>query len=148
LAETLTLVDSIRDRSAEDHHSRPARAGCQGRLDPNLMITVTLEGRTIHEALTEHSSDTYPYGLVNAAFEHTARIPHLFVDTAERDHILDLYLIDMPNQTTLHLLLTWWILGRSDRICSLQSRKRVPGLLNPMGLAIPAPSSIHMGRNS
>jgi hypothetical protein len=47
----------------------------------------------------EHSSNTYPYGLVNVAFEYTAHIPHLFMDPAKCDHILDLYLIDLlePN---------------------------------------------------
>jgi hypothetical protein len=44
----------------------------------------------------EHSSNTYPYGLVNATFEYTALIPHLFVDPAKHDHILDLYLLDLP----------------------------------------------------
>jgi hypothetical protein len=43
-----------------------------------------------------HSSNTYPYGLVNAASEYTTRIPHLFMDPTERDHVLDLYLIDLP----------------------------------------------------
>jgi hypothetical protein len=71
---------------------------------------VTLEGRKVcyrpvpvtglrsgdYEALIEHSSNTYPYGLVNMASEYTARIPHLFVDPAERDHVSDLYLIDLP----------------------------------------------------
>jgi hypothetical protein len=33
---------------------------------------------------------------VSVASEYTARIPHLFVDPVERDHILDLYLIDLP----------------------------------------------------
>jgi hypothetical protein len=98
LAETLTLVDSIRDRSAEDRHFRPAWAGRQRHPDPDLVITVTPEGRMIHyrpvpatglrsgdyEALMEHSPNTYPYRLANAASEYTARIPHLFVDPAER----------------------------------------------------------------
>jgi hypothetical protein len=44
----------------------------------------------------EHSPNTYPYGLVNAASEYATRIPHLFVDPAERDHASDLYLIDLP----------------------------------------------------
>jgi hypothetical protein len=44
----------------------------------------------------KHSSNTYPYGLVNAAFEYTARIPQPFVDPAERDHVSDLCLIDLP----------------------------------------------------
>jgi hypothetical protein len=110
LAETLTLVDSIRDRSSEDRHSRPARAGRQRRLDPNLVITATPEWRTVryrpvpvtglrsrdYKALTEHSPNTYPYGLVNTTSEYAARIPHLFVDPAERDHVSDLYLINLP----------------------------------------------------
>jgi hypothetical protein len=44
----------------------------------------------------EHSSNTYLYGLVNAAYEYMAHIPHLFVDLVERDHVLDLYLLDLP----------------------------------------------------
>jgi hypothetical protein len=44
----------------------------------------------------EHSFNTYPYGLVNAASEYTAHIPHLFMDPAERDHVSDLCLIDLP----------------------------------------------------
>jgi hypothetical protein len=71
---------------------------------------VTPEGQTVHyrpipatgmrsgdyEALMEHSSNTYPHGLVNAASEYTARIPHLFVDPTKRDHVLDLYMLDLP----------------------------------------------------
>jgi hypothetical protein len=49
-----------------------------------------------YEALMEHSSNTYPYGLVNTASEYTARIPYLFVDPIERDHILDLCMLDLP----------------------------------------------------
>jgi hypothetical protein len=74
------------------------------------MIMVTLEGWTVryrlvpatglrswdYEALMEHSSNTYTYGLMNTASEYTARIPHLFMDPAERDHVLDLYLLDLP----------------------------------------------------
>jgi hypothetical protein len=80
------------------------------RLDLDLVIMATLEGRTIryrpvpatslrsrdYKALTEHSPNTYPYRLVNVASEYAARIPHLFVDPAERDHISDLYLINLP----------------------------------------------------
>jgi hypothetical protein len=75
------------------------------------MITVTPEGQTVryrlvpatdlrsrdYEALTEHSPNTYPYGMVNAASEYATRIPHLFVDPTEHDHVLDLYLIDLPD---------------------------------------------------
>jgi hypothetical protein len=60
------------------------------------MIIATPEGWTVCEPLTEHSSNTYPYGLVNEASKYAARIPHLFVDPAEHDHILDLCLIDLP----------------------------------------------------
>jgi hypothetical protein len=49
-----------------------------------------------YEALMEHSSNTYRYGLVNATSEYTAPIPHLFMDPIERDHVLDLCLIDLP----------------------------------------------------
>jgi hypothetical protein len=71
---------------------------------------VTLEGRTVryrpvpttslrsgdYKALTEHSPNTYPYGLVNATSEYAGRIPHLFVDPAECDHVSNLCLIDLP----------------------------------------------------
>jgi hypothetical protein len=74
------------------------------------MIVVTPEGQTVHyrlvsatgprsgdyKALMEHSPNTYPYGLVNAASEYAARIPHLFVDPTECDHVLDLCLINLP----------------------------------------------------
>jgi hypothetical protein len=48
-----------------------------------------------YKALTEHSPNTYPYELVNTASKYTALIPHLFVDPTKRDHVLDLYLIDL-----------------------------------------------------
>jgi hypothetical protein len=74
------------------------------------MITVTLEGRTVryrpvpatglrsgdYEALIEHSPNTYPYGLVNTTSEYTTRIPHLFMDPTEHDHVSDHCLIDLP----------------------------------------------------
>jgi hypothetical protein len=43
----------------------------------------------------KHSSNTYPYGLVNAASKYIARLPQPFVDPAEHDHIFDLCLIDL-----------------------------------------------------
>jgi hypothetical protein len=49
-----------------------------------------------YKALMDHSSNTYPYRLVNTTSEYTTRISHLFVDPAECDHILDLCLIDLP----------------------------------------------------
>jgi hypothetical protein len=45
LAETLTLVDSIRDRSAEDRHSRPAQAGHQRHLDYNTLDFALFQNR-------------------------------------------------------------------------------------------------------
>jgi hypothetical protein len=79
------------------------------------MIIVTPEGRAVHyrpvpatglrsgdyEALMEHSPNTYPYGLVNTTSEYAARIPHLFVGPAERDHVSDLCLIDLPEPDRL-----------------------------------------------
>jgi hypothetical protein len=49
----------------------------------------------------EYEPNTYPYGLANAASEYTVCIPHLFMDPAERDHILNLCLIDLhePDHT-------------------------------------------------
>jgi hypothetical protein len=45
-----------------------------------------------YEALTKHPSTVYPYGLVNMASEYMVRVPHLFVDPAERD----LFLLELP----------------------------------------------------
>jgi hypothetical protein len=47
LAEILTLVDSIRDQSSKDRCSRPTQVAHQGRLDANLSVTATPEGRTV-----------------------------------------------------------------------------------------------------
>jgi hypothetical protein len=49
-----------------------------------------------YEALMEHSPNTYPYGLVSVSSEYTTCIPYLLMDAADRDHISDLYLIDLP----------------------------------------------------
>jgi hypothetical protein len=49
-----------------------------------------------YEALIEHSSNTYPYELVNATSEYTTRISHLFMDPVKHDHVFDLCLIDLP----------------------------------------------------
>jgi hypothetical protein len=85
------------------------------------MITATPEGQTVryrpgpatglrsgdYKALMEHSSNTYPYGLVNAASEYTLRIPHLFVDPAEHDHVLDLCLLDLSKPDHPALTVMW-----------------------------------------
>jgi hypothetical protein len=118
LAEALTLVELIRDQSAKDghgpiHHHRieqPARASRQRRLDSDLVITVAPEGRTIcfrpalatglrladYEVLIEHPSTVYPYGLANMVSEYMVCFPHLFVDPAERDHVSNLSLLELP----------------------------------------------------
>jgi hypothetical protein len=44
----------------------------------------------------EHSFNTYPYGLVNVTSKYTSRMPRLFMDPTEHDHISDLYLLDLP----------------------------------------------------
>jgi hypothetical protein len=36
------------------------------------------------------------YGLKNAASEYTYRTPHLFMGPTERDHVSDLYFLDIP----------------------------------------------------
>jgi hypothetical protein len=38
----------------------------------------------------------FPYGLKNAASEYAYRTPHLFMGPIERDHISDLYFLDLP----------------------------------------------------
>jgi hypothetical protein len=37
-----------------------------------------------------------PYGLKNAASEYAYHTPHLFMGPTERDHVLDLYFLDIP----------------------------------------------------
>jgi hypothetical protein len=46
--------------------------------------------RSPNRALTQH----LPIWVGES--EYVARIPHLFIDPTEHDHILDLYLIDLP----------------------------------------------------
>jgi hypothetical protein len=143
LAETLTLVESIRDQSTKDgygpicHHwtEKPAWAGCQRHLDSDLVITVTSEGQIVHyrpalatslrsvdyEFLMEHPSIVYPYGLVNATSKYMVHVPHLFVDPAERDHVLDLFLLELPKINYPAPSSTWSISGRLVGIRSLPS---------------------------
>jgi hypothetical protein len=75
-----------------------------------LVIMTTPKGRMVHyraapatglrsadyEALMEHPSTVYPYGLANAASEYMVCVLHLFVDPAERDHVLNLFLLELP----------------------------------------------------
>jgi hypothetical protein len=69
----------------------------------------------------EHSPNTYPYGLVNVASEYAARIPHLFKDPTEHDHILDLCLIDLPEPDhpapTVNMVNIRWI--RQDSLSTI-----------------------------
>jgi hypothetical protein len=69
----------------------------------------TPEGRTVHyrlapatglrstdyEVLTKHLSTVYPYRLANATSEYLVRIPHLFMDPTERDHVSDPFLLEL-----------------------------------------------------
>ena len=118
MAETLTLVEAIRDRPIEDgynpilHHQteRPARASRQRRLDLDLVITATPGGRTVryrpipstglrlgdYEAPTNQLSATSLFGLANTASTHVDHVMHLFVGPAKRDHVSDLYFLDLP----------------------------------------------------
>jgi hypothetical protein len=81
LVETLTLVDSIRDRSAEDHHSRPARASRQRCLDTDLVITTTLEGWTVRYRPVPATS----LRLGGLQSPNGAFIQHLSIRASERD---------------------------------------------------------------
>jgi hypothetical protein len=44
----------------------------------------------------EHPSIVYLYRLANAASEYIVRVLHLFVDPTERDHVLDPFLLELP----------------------------------------------------
>jgi hypothetical protein len=125
------------------------------------MITVTLEGWTDHyrpvpaiglgsgdyEALTEHSPNTYPYELVNAASEYATRIPHRFVDPNEHDHILDLCLIDLPklDHPTPTVNMADIRMIRQDSLSTILEEGT--GSTDSRGTNYTT-SSIHMGRSS
>ena len=47
-----------------------------------------------YEALMEDSPKPYPFGLEGAGSAYQNAIHHLFVDHVERDHVIDLYLIN------------------------------------------------------
>jgi hypothetical protein len=140
LAKTLTLVESIRDQSAKDsygpinHHrtERPTQAGHQRRLDSDIVITATPKGRMVHyrlapiiglrstdyEALTEHPSTVYPYGLANVVSEYMVRVSYLFMDLAKRDHVSDLFLLELPKIDHPALIINMVI---SDRLVGTRS---------------------------
>ena len=49
-----------------------------------------------YEALMENMMRPYPFWLVGVGSEYQDTIHQLFIDHAERDHINDLYMIDLP----------------------------------------------------
>jgi hypothetical protein len=72
------------------------------------VVTATPKGHTVRLRpvptpglrLSEYQVPTkdcqvFPYGLENAAFEYVYRTPHLFMGPTERDHVLDLYFLDI-----------------------------------------------------
>ena len=75
--------------------ARPLRSR---RPDSNLMITATLEGRSIQlqplPAPTESMPKPYSFGLVGAGPICQDAMHHLFADHAKRSHINDLYQIE------------------------------------------------------
>jgi hypothetical protein len=115
LSQTLTLVDLIQNQSIKQillHHNRstrPVRVYRPTRLDTDLVVTATPKGQTIrlhpvptpslmlseYQVLTE-DCQALPYGLKNAASEYAYHTPHLFMGPTERDHVLDLYFLDIP----------------------------------------------------
>jgi hypothetical protein len=44
----------------------------------------------------EHPSTIYPYRLANMTSEYMVRVSHLFMDLTERDHVSDLFLLELP----------------------------------------------------
>jgi hypothetical protein len=73
------------------------------------VVTATPKGRTLrlrpvptpglrlceYQALTE-GCHALPYSLKNIASEYVYCAPHLFMGPLERDHVLDLYFLDIP----------------------------------------------------
>jgi hypothetical protein len=115
LSETLTMVDSVQNQSTEQvqlHHNRSTRSvrtRRPTRFDIDLVVTATPQGHMVclrpiptpglrlseYQVLTE-DCQAFPYGLKNAASEYAYRTPHLFVSPMERDHVTDLYFLDIP----------------------------------------------------
>jgi hypothetical protein len=114
LSQTLTLVDSIQNQSTEqvllnhNRSTRPVWARRPTRLDTDLVVTATPKGRTVclrpiptpglrlskYQVLME-DCQAFPYNLENAASEYVYRTPHLFMGPTERDHVSDLYFLDI-----------------------------------------------------
>jgi len=60
-----------------------------------------------YEALMENTPRPYPFGLVGAGSAYQDAVHHLFIDHIERDHIDDLYVIDLPKAGQPALWSTW-----------------------------------------
>ena len=107
LAECLSLAESILDRSTkvdqipalQGHHATNAehlaRAQCPRWQDEDLVITTTLEGRTVQcrplPAQTEIMLRPHPFGLVGVDPIFWDAVHHLFADHTEHSRIDDLY---------------------------------------------------------
>jgi hypothetical protein len=61
-----------------------------------LRLVPTLGLRLSEYQVPMEDCQAFPYGLKNAAFEYAYRTPHLFMGPMERDHVLDLYFLDIP----------------------------------------------------
>jgi hypothetical protein len=73
------------------------------------VVTATPKGRMVrlrpvptpglrlskYQVLTE-DCQAFPYGLKNVASEYAYHTPHLFMSPMERDHVSDLYFLDLP----------------------------------------------------
>ena len=122
LVECQLLVDSVLDQSRvsdefpilEDHHAvateQPAWPHCSRWLDSDLVITATLEGCTVrrqlpttglcladYEAPMEDPLKPYLFGVEGAGPAYQNAIHHLFVDHIKRDHVTDLYMINLTD---------------------------------------------------
>ena len=105
LAECQLLVDSVLDRSRasdeppalQGHHAtnteRPAHARRSRWQDEDLVITATLEGRTVQRrplpTPTERMPRPCPFGLAGADPICQDTVHHLFTNHAKRSHVTD-----------------------------------------------------------
>lgn len=56
----------------------------------------------------------FPFGLANVASTYVDHVPHLFMDPIERDHVSDLYLIDLPKADRLAPIVNMIIIELHD----------------------------------
>jgi hypothetical protein len=115
LSQTLTLVDSIQNQSTKqvllNHNisTRPVQARRPTQLDTDLVVTATPKGHMVrlhpvptpglrpseYQVPTE-DCQAFPNGLKNATSEYTYRTPHLFMGPTKREHVSDLYFLNIP----------------------------------------------------